>query len=260
MGYAYDFDPTIISSLGCKIYQFFNYGLDALSPWCLVYISVEKFISIAYPSRRFLLKKKKTQTLFFIILCLFNFIYRLNIPFSAGLMSINNLTICFFDTYENQLIISNMDLINYILIPFFLMIIFSLLLIGSIFKARRRVGLNNSDRENRRKKQDIKVAFSLLSMNLLFILLNLPLNVGLLLPSKYFILDLYVFFSYVFNISSAINFYLILLTNSLFRSEFISLFKKGNQNQTGQTIEMNLQQNRRIGAFKTRQIEETTAF
>ena len=122
-------------------------------------------------------------------------------------------------------------------------------LIASIFKARRRVGLNNSDRENRRKKQDIKIAFSLLSMNLLFILLNLPLNIGLLLPSKYFNIELYVFFSYVFNISSAINFYLILLTNSLFRSEFISLFKKGKQNQT---IEMSLQ-TRQIEALKNRQ-------
>ena len=256
MRHAYDFDPTIISNLGCKIYQFFNYGLDALSPWCLVYISVEKFISIAYPSKRYILKKKQNQTLFFIILCLFNFFYRLNIPFSAGLMSINNLTICFFDTYENQLIISNMDLVNLILIPFILMILFSSLLIGSIFKARRRVGLNNSDRENRRRKQDIKVSFSLLSMNLLFILLNLPLNVALLLPAKYFNIELYVFFSYVFNISSGINFYLNLLTNSIFRSEFISLFIKRKQNQA---IEMSLQ-TRQIEGLKNRQAIDTTHF
>jgi hypothetical protein len=46
--------------------------------------------------------------------------------------------------------------------------------------------------------------------------------------------------SYIFNISSAINFYLILLTNSLFRREFYSLFKttkkKQNQQMQMQTL------------------------
>ena len=82
----------------------------------------------------------------------------------------------------------------------------------------------------------------------MFILLNLPLEISLLLPTKYllnFNIEFYVFFSYVFNSSSAINFYLILLTNSLFRQEFISLFIKGNQNQT-----LDSPQNRQIIELK----------
>ena len=45
---------------------------------------------------------------------------------------------------------------NITLIPSVLMILFSCLLIGSIFKARGRVRLNNSEREKKRLKQDIK--------------------------------------------------------------------------------------------------------
>ena len=100
MPFAFNFDPTIISNIGCQIYDFFNYALDALSPWCLVYISVEKFISIAYPGKRLIFKKKRNQIIFFIILCLFNFIYHLNIPFSVEIETINNLTICFFNSYK----------------------------------------------------------------------------------------------------------------------------------------------------------------
>jgi hypothetical protein len=250
--YGFNFDPIIISNIGCQIYDFFNYALDALSPWCLVYISVEKFISIAYPGKRLIFKKERNQIIFFIILCLFNFIYHLNIPFSVEIETINNLTLCFFNSYENQIIISNMDLFNYILIPFFLMILFSFLLIRSIFKARRRVDINNSDREHKRLRQDIKVSLSLLLMNLIFILLNLPLTIGLLLPTSYYNLDLYVLLSYIFNISSAINFYLILLTNSLFRQEFYSLFKiiKKNNNQQIHVIE--------IQTFSKRQAENGT--
>jgi len=28
--HGFDFDPTIISNIGCQIYDFFNYALDAL--------------------------------------------------------------------------------------------------------------------------------------------------------------------------------------------------------------------------------------
>jgi hypothetical protein len=30
MSNAFNYDPTIISNIGCKIYNFFSYGLDAL--------------------------------------------------------------------------------------------------------------------------------------------------------------------------------------------------------------------------------------
>jgi hypothetical protein len=70
-----------------------------------------------------------------------------------------------------------MDLIDFILKPFILMIIFSTLLIITIFKSRSKV--NNSLKENKRLRKDIKVSISLLSMNLLFNLLNLPDEIDL---------------------------------------------------------------------------------
>jgi hypothetical protein len=70
------------------------------------------------------------------------------------------------------------------------------------------------------------------------------------LPSSYYDFDIYVLLSYIFNISSAINFYLILLTNSLFRREFYSLFKitKIKHQQMIQMIEIQTLPNRQIQA------------
>jgi hypothetical protein len=66
-------------------------------------------------------------------------------------------------------------------------------------------------------------------MNLLFILLNLPDEIDLFLP---FNNEIYSPLAQLCNLSFAINFYLILFTNSLFRKEFISLFfKKKDENQ-----------------------------
>ena len=231
------FNLVIISSIGCKIYQYFNYGLDALSPFCLVYISVEKFISIANPNKRSILKKKNIQIYFFISLCLFNIFYHLNVPLSYDTVTIsnNNTTICFFNNDENQLTVTFMDLIDFILIPFILMIIFSTLLILTIFKSRSRV--NNSLKENKRLRKDVKFSISLLSMNLLFILLNLPDEIDLFLP---FNNEIYSTLAQLCNLSFAINFYLILFTNSLFRKEFISLFvkKEAKNQQTIREMEM----------------------
>ena len=224
---AFNFDPTTLSSIACKIYHFMNYSLDALSPCCLVYISVEKYIAIAFPSKRFIFKSQKNQIIFLVSLYLFNFVYHLNVPFSVDVISYENVSYCTSISYESQLIFVNMDLVNYIIIPFSLMIIFSILLIVTIFKARMRVRLYDATRESKRLKQDIRFAMSLLSMNLLFLLLNLPIVIYSFIsyPDNS---DLFLIIAYICNLSYGSNFYLILLTNTLFRAEFFSLFNKKN--------------------------------
>ena len=221
---AFSYDPTVVSSIGCKMYNFFSYGLDALSPWCLVYISVEKFISISYPAKRFVLKRKNNQIIYLILLILFNFIYHSTVPFNIDLLDYDNITYCSFIDYESQSIISSMDIVNCLLAPFLLMLIFSILLIVTIFKSRSRMNLNNTEREKKRLKKDIKIAISSILMNLLFLILISPLDLYLLLP--YYSDDVYYITSYIFYISYAVNFYILFLTNSLFRKVFFLCFKK----------------------------------
>ena len=86
--------------------------------------------------------------------------------------------------------------------------LFSGLLIGSIFKARNRIRLNDTSRESKRLKQDIKFAISLLSMNLLFIVLILPNEINLFFPFDF---GRYVALADLCSISFSINFYLYLL-------------------------------------------------
>jgi hypothetical protein len=119
-----------------------------------------------------------------------------------------------------------MDLVKLIILPFSLMIIFSILLIGSIFKARSRVDINDSIRKRKRFLKDVRFSISLISMNLLFILLNLPLEILNFSIDDYVTFgELFVAFVYIYYLASSINFYLILLTNKLFRKEFLLLFK-----------------------------------
>jgi hypothetical protein len=68
-------------------------------------------------------------------------------------------------------------------------------------------------------------------MNLLFILLNLPLSVVLFIPG-YFTDDSFIFTFYIYYFSYGVNFYVIFLTNSIFRDETIALFSRTHINQT----------------------------
>jgi len=71
-------------------------------------------------------------------------------------------------------------------------------------------------------------------MNLLFFILNLPFEIDLFLPSYFVNNDLFSIIVYVFYISYAINFYVLMLTNSTYRYVFASFFYESNNN----TIEM----------------------
>jgi len=246
---AFNYDPTVDSSIGCKLYQFFAYGMDALSPWCLIYISFERFITTKYYAKRFLYKKKKLQIIFLILLIAFNILYHINIIFSFDISNYDNSTICFFNNDENQTIIANMDLANFFLIPLFLMLLFSILLIATILKSRSTMNSNNAARENRHRRKDIKLSISLLFLNLLFFLLNLPIVTDQFLP---FDSDKYTIVNYIYYSSYGVNFYILLGTNSLFRRQFYSLFyKKKRRIQNNLETTLNQNQAKTNQAFET---------
>lgn len=232
------FDPTIFSPIGCKIFFYFNYGLDALSPWLLVYISIERYVAIGQsPAKGLILKKKKNQIIYFFILCAYNAVYHLNIPFSADIIitspsndSINETSqiYCNFIDYTMQSTTIYMDLINCVLLPICLMLCFSILLILAIFRSRAHVQHSNkSSNEHRNLKKEIKMSISILLLNLFFALVNIPIEIILFLPN-------YLSFQFVINIyflSYSLNFYILVLVNSLFRKEFFNLFRTKKMNR-----------------------------
>ncbi len=246
---AFNYDPTIISDNGCKLFNYFAYGLGALSPWCLVYISFERFIVIKYYARRFVYKKRKIQIIFLILLVVFNILYHINIFFSFDIVNIDNSTICYINDNQNQIIVANMVLVNYFLLPFFLMLLFSILLIATILKSRSTMNSNNAARENRHRRKDIKLSISLLFLNLLFFLLNLPIVTDQFLP---FDSDKYTIVNYIYYSSYGVNFYILLGTNSLFRRQFYSLFyKKKRRIQNNLETTLNQNQAKTNQAFET---------
>ena len=50
---TYSLDITILSNLSCGLWYYFNYSFSAISPWLIVYIAVERYISMKQLAKRF---------------------------------------------------------------------------------------------------------------------------------------------------------------------------------------------------------------
>ena len=202
----------------------------------VVYISVEKLISIKYPAKRFMLRKKDKQLLYLLIIIAFNFILFSPVPFFLeNKISFSNTTnrtthVCSFKDNFAQILIQSLFLVNKI-VPFLLMSTCSILLIISVFRLRQRIEQNflSSSKshlnESKRFKKDIRLAFTSILMNVIYLILNIPVAVVLITPSLSS--DYFWVFSliYLFYFSFSLNFYLILFSNNLTRKELRSLFK-----------------------------------
>ena len=224
----------LISNMWCKIFRYFRYSLGPISAWLLVYISIDKFISIQFPNFK-LIKIIKFQNSVIFLIVLFNLVYYS--PFfvysSLILLNSNNTNIldsngsleynCYFADLNQKKVLYMMDLVNSTLLPFGLMIIFSILLIYTIFKSRLRILRLDSAVDRKRLRKDIKFAFTSILLNVAFVILNLPVCIANLLTdvSEFS----YKALLYLFFFSFCINFYVLFTFNSIFRKEFSMLFK-----------------------------------
>lgn len=124
-----------------------------------------------------------------------------------------------------------MDLFNSTVVPFILMLILSLVLIYNVRRSRLRVhrmsmhrasivsvsGTNSSRRDNR-------LAVSVISLNTLFFILNLPIVIFDILTVDSEASDLINYSVYVLYYTYyAVGFYAQLIVNSEFRTEFLKL-------------------------------------
>ena len=71
---------------------------------------------------------------------------------------------------------------------------------------------------------EIRLATTSLSLNLIYILLNLPISV-INFSQLYDNLYMYIYCYYLFYLSYSLNFYILLISNSLFQNEFFEMIK-----------------------------------
>jgi hypothetical protein len=219
---AYNIDFSIFSRLVCKLYNFIGYAFGPISPMLNVYISIERFISIAYPTKKYILLKKENQLACIFTLTLHNLLLYVPIGIYFDLNTLENQTICYYIDEYWQNTYSYIDLTNRVIIPFVLMSIFSILIIHTIFTSRSRISSNA--RADRTFRKDIRFSLLIILLNIFYLLFSLPISILIIFPDYFMTNQFFIFFSFVYYMAYSSNFYLIFSANSLFRKGFYSIF------------------------------------
>jgi hypothetical protein len=226
--YTYNYDLTIISNLSCKLWYYINYVTCNYSTWLVLYISLDRFISIKYPARRFTLRKTRNQLFAFLVIIIINSILFIPIPFYFDLVENDTITDppslqCNFYDLNAIYIVSYLDLTFRLLIPFLFMVLITIILIYTLIESRRRIITNFLPEQNQTFNKEIKLAVSSICLNLIYILTQAPISFTDLFCTNNCLLIVTNFTYYLSYLYYGINFYIILLTNTLFRSSFCKL-------------------------------------
>jgi hypothetical protein len=213
-------------NITCKIFYYFVCSFSSISSLLLIYILIERYLSITYPVESNLLRSNKIQFAYLIIIIVLNLIYFSPVLYYYHSTVILNSTIndCSRDSNGENLI-SYLTFISRILLPLFLIILFSIILVYKIIKSKSRIYTFYSDREKLIFKKDVHLSIISILFNLIQFSFTLPVLIS------YFLFDqksiTFTFTLYIYYFSFAFNFYFLLASNSLFRSEFLNiLFKK----------------------------------
>ena len=223
--YSFNIDLTILSNVICKLWSYIVYSFDSQSSMLLVYISIDRYVSIKIPSIRYFLRKRNNQLIFYIFKLMFDFIYYLPVVYNVTLIRTNETLICTFNDQYSQILISYMDLANLLIFPSTLILIFSILLGIEVIKSRSRILDNFLKEENECFFKNLSATISSIVLNIIYLLLATPISIYSFLPNyteKYG----FVFSIFLFYLTFSINFYILFISNSLFRKESI-LFLKG---------------------------------
>ncbi len=142
---AFNINVQIISKYVCKFYVYIIVWFGPIPAYILIYISVEKIIATKYPARKYILRKTKTQIIYFLIILSFNLAYNLITLFNSDIIRmipIDNSTtvlLCFTNDYVLFEIGNWMDIVNRIIIPTVLMILSSIIFLNSIWNLNQRI-------------------------------------------------------------------------------------------------------------------------
>lgn len=220
-----------ISDSLCKFRYYYAYVSVPISGWTLVVISIDRFLSVSCSGRFHFRKKKGFHITMAFIILIFNLSYYIPnlfyyIETKTNYSNETNLTIEYSKCQNPGFALEIMDLFQSTLVPFLLMIFFSSITIKSLFESRIRANLKNGHRK------DIRFAITSISLNILFLVMNLPYFIVSILNQHTNIFENnFLLFKFIISTTlgllysnAATVFFVNILVNRLFRNEFKKIF------------------------------------
>lgn len=197
------------SVLVCKLVSYTIYSAGPISSWHLAAISIDRLVAIMYPRRFLFLFKRSFQMLVSVAIFALNMIYYLPILIDFDLVQLNidtsnQTTDLQLGTNSSQPIIYQcrmdfhllywLDMVNSCTLPFLFMIVITSITIRFMVKTRCRTsmvavvvvcggsgagvgGVRTGSSSSGSLSRDAKFSLTSISLNVLFLVLNLPNHV-----------------------------------------------------------------------------------
>ena len=230
--WLFNFPEIFINdSISCKWNTYLEYLNFNYSGWIVVVSLADRFITVKYPNKFLFRNQFKFQAL--VLLLIFFILVMLNIPFYAfyDYYSSSNKTICRTNERETEFYVQLSSALIGVIMPFFLMIIFSFLIGRCLLKKSRNI-------QNRKDfKKEIRLIKLMLSISAFFLICNLPFFIQQLTHDWFFftyVSEPFVSddtFNFIFNITNQLTFvynsfgfFVCLFSNNVFRNYFFSKF------------------------------------
>lgn len=235
----FGYDVAKFSGITCKMYYHFNYSLAPISPYALVYVSFERFVSINSISKRFFMRCERNQNYYIILVIVFSLIFFSPAYLIFGLDETNE---CRFVSSKTEVIYSTGDLLIRVIVPGVLMMIASISLTISVISSRRKLKIQrrfqSAEQRNKILIRDINLTITSVMLNLVYLLLTMPLPLGLLF-SDFLNNDSWFYAGYfLYYLSFSIDFYVVFISNMMFRNEILKMFRNNPQNQVLNTYRL----------------------
>ena len=230
-----------LNDVFCKISSYVTVLVSAIPPFIMVAFSIDKILSMRTKTID-IIKKKWFQWSVVAGIVLFHVGLYMYHPIFVKRLEYFNVYFCDISSIGFVEIHIILLIFETCLIPFVILMVTSILTIRLLLKSRNSIE-RNGKLTIERKSRDRKYAISSVTLNIIFIVLKLPLAMFFFLYSflNYYDDYFYNIANFLFYLNTSLGFIIHILTNSLFRREFLALFRSVKSQSSVQPINSTFQ-------------------
>lgn len=241
-------DIDLVAPFLCTIDEYQPYVATFTSLWLITLISIDRLITIVFPTRFKLIKKTWFQVTLVLIVISYSFLVNILLPlnyrFETNFNETSNSSAVIVKCTISSQVMSRQSWIyfcNILLLTLIINNVISLWMVFHIFLSRKKLAALNS--QKRTAVRDKKFAISSIGLNMCSVVCKLPFSVGLLV-SNYLNLDadlydmIFAINVVVLDAENGAAFIVNILVNSIFYKEFFNMLgiKTASNGQTTKVL------------------------
>lgn len=230
---VFDLNIDLIAPFFCVFNSYLPFVASTACLWFLPLISLDRLLTVMYPSRFKWMKKRWIQLILVAIVLIYSLAVNITQPLNASLREI----IFGGKAYPHCLLsMEGIKIRSWILVGnIFAMVLvinngLNICLIWYILLSRKRVAINVSNSQRNTSRKDRKFAITSICLSLNALVCKLPLGIGVLVSDRLtnnsdLITMVYMINLTIMNLENATSFYVNVFVNSMFFEEFLVMIR-----------------------------------